>query len=84
MIDIEDIQAEIKSYIQEEFVQEQDSHLLDNSTQLLTSGVLDSIATLQLVGHLEERFEVSVAAHEVNVRNFNSLTTIAKLVQSKL
>ena len=84
MTDFAEIESEIKSYIREEFLEEQDFHLLDGSTQLLTSGVLDSIATLQLVGHLEEKFDVSLAAHEVNVRNFNTLATIAKLVQSKL
>ena len=84
MTDFAEIETEIKRYIQEEFLEQQDSHLLDDSTQLLTSGVLDSIATLQLVGHLEETYDVSLAAHEVNVRNFNSVGTIAKLVQSKL
>jgi len=84
MTDFAEIESGIKRYIQEEFLEEQDSHLLDDSTQLLTSGVLDSIATLQLVGHLEETFDVSLAAHEINVRNFNSLATIARLVESKL
>ena len=84
MSDLGEIETEIKRYIQQEFLQEQDFHLLDDSTQLLTSGLLDSIATLQLVGHLEERFDVNLAAHEVNLRNFNSLATIAKLVESKL
>jgi acyl carrier protein len=84
MTDFAEIEAEIKRYIQEEFVEEQDSDLLDESTQLLTSGVLDSIATLQLVGHLEDKFDISLAAHEVNVRHFNSLATIARLVQAKL
>ncbi len=83
MSDFAEIETEIKSYIQQEFLEEQDFHLLDDTTQLLTSGVLDSIATLQLVGHLEETFGVNLAAHEVNVRNFNSLATIAKLVESK-
>ena len=84
MTDPIEIEAEIKRYIQEEFLEEQDTHLLDNSTQLLTGGILDSIATLQLVGHLEETFDIGLAAHEVNVRNFCSLATIARLVHSKL
>ena len=79
----QDIQHRIKEIILAEFLPDEDPDLLTETTALVTGGVLDSIATLNLVSLLEEEFDVSLAAHEVNVDNFNTLPAIAALVQSK-
>ena len=73
----------IKELILAEFLPDEDSALLTDTTALMTGGVLDSIATLNLVSLLEDEFDISLAAHEVNVDNFNTLEAIAALVESK-
>ena len=73
----------IKEIILAEFLPDEDSALLTDTTALMTGGVLDSIATLNLVSLLEDEFDISLAAHEVNVDNFNTLEAIAALVESK-
>ena len=73
----------IKEIVLAEFLPDEDPALLTATTALMTGGVLDSIATLNLVSLLEDEFDVALAAHEVNVDNFNTLQAIAELVESK-
>lgn len=80
---MEETRNRIKEIILAEFLPDEDPALLTDDTPLMTGGVLDSIATLNLVSLLEDEFDVSLEAHEVNVDNFNTLAAIAALVQSK-
>ena len=57
---------------------------LDDSSDLLGDGVLDSLSLMNLVDFLSERFSVEFEANEIVPSNFKSLATIATLVDSKL
>lgn len=46
-------------------------------TDLLETGVLDSLGFVELLLHLEEDFGVSVALEQVDLQNFRSLERIA-------
>jgi acyl carrier protein len=61
---------------------EKPSNLLDQ-TRLRTSGVLDSLATLKLVTFVEDRFGIEIEAHEASVENFDTIESIAALVDRK-
>jgi len=80
---MEEIKATIKEYILKEFLPGESPENLTDSTPLVTGGVLDSIATLKLVGFLEERYGIQVEAHEADVDNLNTVADIARYVQSK-
>lgn len=75
--------AKIKAFILEEFLPGEDASQLDLNTPLMSSGVLDSIATLKLVTFLEHQFGVAIEAHEANVDYLDSIEKIAELVRSK-
>lgn len=81
---MEEIQQAIKTYILECFLPGENPAALTDSTPLITGGILDSLATLQLVVFLEERFRIEVQAHETMVENLNTLADIARFVHSKL
>jgi acyl carrier protein len=57
---------------------------LEDDTELVTSGVLDSLSSLKLVSFLEEHFSIRVESHEVDAEYLNTLALIEKLVTSKL
>ena len=78
------IKDPIKIYILEEFLPGEDAEQLSDSSPLITGGILDSLATLKLVSFLEERFQITLEAHEMDTENLNSLESITNLVQSKL
>ncbi|GED10742.1 acyl carrier protein [Cellulosimicrobium cellulans] len=51
---------------------------------LLTGGVLDSLAAAGLISFLERRFGVVVADDDLEIENFDSLDAITAFVRSKL
>ncbi len=78
-----EIKASIKDYILEEFVPDGDIDVEDN-TNLLEEEVVDSLGIFTLVSFIENKFNVSIDAEEVNLDNFETLESITKLVESKL
>lgn len=78
-----DVKATIKDYILQEFLPGESPDSLDDTTALITGGVLDSIATVKLIAFLEERYGIQIEAHEMNADFLNFLPTIASLVEER-
>jgi acyl carrier protein len=78
------IHDKVKEFILKEFLPGEDPAALTDSTALMTTGILDSLATLKLVTYLEEEFQIQVQAHEADAENLNTLADIVRLVSSKL
>jgi acyl carrier protein len=57
---------------------------LTDDTPLMTTGILDSLATLKLVTFLEQEFDIAVEAHEADAENLNTIDLITDLVHKKL
>lgn len=79
-----DVQGSVKDFILREFLPGEDPAQLQPSTPLITTGILDSIATLKLVSFLEGTFGITIEAHEADRDHLNTLTDIERLVRSKL
>ena len=78
-----DIKSAAKTFILEEFLQGENPDALNDSTRMISSGVLDSIATVRLVAFLEERFGIELEAHEMSADSLDTLPDIASIVQAK-
>ena len=50
---------------------------------LLASGVLDSLTLVQLLFDLERRFGVTIPLEELEIDDFRSINSIARLVQTR-
>jgi acyl carrier protein len=74
----------IREFILREFLPDENPDELTSTTELISTGILDSLATLKLVTFLEETFGITVAAHEDDEDHLNTIADIEKLVQSKL
>jgi len=81
---MEDIMRTVKDHILTTFLPGEDPEALTPSTPLMSSGILDSLATLELVSFLEQRFGIELQAHEADASRLGTLSDIAKLVQTKL
>jgi acyl carrier protein len=79
----QEVKAQIKAYILNEFLPAENPQALTETTPLSTSGILDSIAVLKVVGFLEKHFGITLQAYETGVENFNTISDIARLVMSK-
>ena len=75
--------ADIKAYILDEFLPGEDPDELEDTTPLITGGILDSISTVKLVAFLEERFGVEFQAYEMNADYLDTINQIAETVESK-
>lgn len=74
----------VRTYILEEFLPGEDAASLEDSTKLISGGILDSIATIKLVAFLEERFGVEFEAHEMGLDHLDSVTDITRIVLDKM
>jgi len=79
----EDIQTKVKEFILHEFLPGEDPSNLTETTELITGGILDSLATLKLVAFLEENYGVNIAPHELVPENLNTVSDISDFVQTK-
>jgi acyl carrier protein len=79
----QDIKATLKTFILNEYLPGEDPTALTDTTPLMTTGILDSIAVLKVVTFLENQFGITVAPHEAVVENLNTLSDMERFVASK-
>jgi acyl carrier protein len=82
-MDRQAIHDTVKTFILDQFLPGEDPNELADDTPLMTTGILDSLATLKLVTFLEEKFDIAVEAHEADADNLNTLELITDLVSRK-
>lgn len=73
----------VKNFILSEFLPGEDPANLTPSTPLMSTGILDSLATLKLISFLEQEFNVQIEAHEADEEHLETLDAICRLVDSK-
>jgi acyl carrier protein len=73
----------VKRFILREFLEGEDPEELTESTPLISTGILDSLATLKLITFLEEQFGIVVEPQEADEEHLNTVADVARLVRSK-
>jgi|EndMetStandDraft_5_1072996.scaffolds.fasta_scaffold3040694_1 acyl carrier protein len=77
------IRTMTRDFILKEFLPGERPENLTDSTELITGGILDSLATLKLVSYLEKSCGIEIAPYELVPENLNSVALITDFVQSK-
>ena len=67
----------IRSYIETDLLGGQP---IDNTAPLLAGGMIDSLAVMRLIAHLEKTFSIKVPAKDMKIKNFGSVDAIAAYV----
>ncbi len=80
---MDDVENTVRGFILNEFLPGEDPDELNDRTPLITGGILDSISTLKLVVFLEEKFGITVEAHEAGVEHLDSIRQIVQLIAEK-
>lgn len=80
---MDNVRDAIRDYILREFLPGESAANLKDDTPLRTSGILDSMATLNLVTFLEQNFAITIEAHETGINHFDRIADIATLVAQK-
>jgi acyl carrier protein len=77
------IRDQLRAYILSEFLPGESPENLRDDTPLKSTGVLDSLAVLNLVAYIEEAFGIDIEAHETGVDSFDRIESIADLIVRK-
>jgi acyl carrier protein len=80
---MDNVKDTIRDYILREYLPGESAANLTDETPLRTSGILDSMATLNLVSFVEQTFDVTIDAHETGIDQFDRIADIAALVAQK-
>jgi acyl carrier protein len=80
---MENIIRTVKQFVLDNFLPGEDPAALTNDLPLMGSGILDSLATLELVSFLEAEYNIVLEAHELDPSRIGTLSAIAALVQAK-
>ena len=76
-------EVELRDHIVGKHLPGESAEALDMDDDLIGSGILDSLAIVQLVAHLEERCGIEVGADEITPENFGSVRRLAAYLAEK-
>ncbi|WEJ58847.1 acyl carrier protein [Devosia sp. FJ2-5-3] len=79
----DDIKANIRSFIIENFLFGDTSQPIEDTTSLIDNGYVDSTGVLELVFHIEQNFGIKVADNEIVPANLDSVGAIAAYIEKK-
>ena len=74
-MNLQDIKTTVKTFILDEYLPGKDPTAFTDTTPLMTTGILNSIAVLKVVTSLENQFGITIKPHEAMVENLNTLST---------
>ncbi len=83
MIDQQNIQKTVRDFIQQNFIFDPNTTLADDES-LLGAGVIDSTGVLELIGYLEDTFQLQFGDDELIAENFDTILKITAFLQKKL
>jgi len=78
-----DITEQVRSFIFENFLFDEDAGALKNDDSFLEKGIIDSTGVLELVGWLEDTYGIQVDDKEMIPDNLDSVEKIAVFVGKK-
>lgn len=84
MSNSETIEHEIREFLRENFPLSADGVTLQRDDSLIEVGVIDSTGVLELIGFIEERYEVEIRDEEVLPENLDSIGSIIRFVGEKV
>ena len=79
-----DIAAAVRSFVTRQLCQNSSAGPIEDDTQLIDSGIVDSLGVMKLVAYIEEKILVSIAPDDLVPENFETAGKIATLVQARL
>ena len=77
------MKQDIKDYVCSDLLMD-DGVTIDDDENLLITGILDSLALMRLVMHLEDSYSLEIPPQDITLENFGSVTNIAGYLTNKL
>ena len=74
----------IRKFISSDLVTGENGRNIQDDDSLITSGVIDSMGIISLLGFVEDKFSIEISSDELLPENFETLSTITDLVTRKM
>lgn len=81
---MDEIKSRLRAYVLEHYLRGENAGNLKDDTPLRTSGIIDSIGTIEMVTFVEDTFGIELEAHETGVEHFDRIEDLAALVAGKM
>ena len=78
------VEAEIRNFILENFLFDQNEDELENDASFLDEGIIDSTGILELVAFIEETYSIHVEDEELIPENLDSVNKVVSFIEKKL
>ena len=78
------IEEELKNFILENFIIDENPSQLDKNQSFLESGIIDSTGILELVSFIEEHYKITVEDEDLIPDNLDSLNNVVNFINKKL
>jgi acyl carrier protein len=79
-----DVEKQVRGFILDNFLFSDDEDRLRRDMSLFDSGVVNSTGVLEIVGFIEESFELQVDDTELIPENFETIARISAYIERKL
>lgn len=79
----QDVRSTVREYLLSDVLSGEEPDALKDTTELVSSGILDSISTARLVSYLEGEFGIRFKASEIGAAHLNTVDLIVRTVESK-
>ena len=70
----------IREFIHTKFITDRNGFQFSDADSLIDSGIIDSFGIMALMGFLEEKFSVEMSGNDLLPENFDSINTLAAMV----
>lgn len=77
------LEEELWQHICKAYLNEEDAKTMDRNCDLIAEGIIDSLALMGLISHIEKTYQIKVGDDEVVKENFSSLPRLVHFVTKK-
>ena len=78
---MEALKREVRQFLTTQLHRKVDG--VGDAESLLEAGVIDSMAVLELVGYIEQRYAITVGDDDMMPENFDTIEAIAAFIESR-
>jgi acyl carrier protein len=79
-----DLETDLRQFIVENFLFGREDKPLGNDDSLLDLGIIDSTGVLELVGFLEQKYQITIEDEELVPENLDSIERLVRFVSRKI
>jgi len=79
----DDVRRDVRRFILDNFLVGEPEESLQDSTSLMTTGIVSSLAMVELVAFLENTFEITLQQEDLAPERLDSIDLIVRLIEDR-